>query len=69
MVSAVISLAHSLGLKAIAEGVEQPHHLAELKTLGCEYAQGYLYSKAKSADNWDSYVISKGIFEFSSEKI
>jgi predicted signal transduction protein with EAL and GGDEF domain len=42
IVTAVVSLSHALGLQAIAEGVETPLQMAELKTLGCEYAQGYL---------------------------
>ncbi len=41
--TAVVSLAHALGLRAVAEGVETPEQLAELRTLGCELAQGYLF--------------------------
>jgi diguanylate cyclase (GGDEF)-like protein/PAS domain S-box-containing protein len=43
IVTAIISLAHALGLHATAEGVETPHQLAELRTLGCELAQGHLF--------------------------
>jgi len=41
----IISLAHQLGIKAIAEGVETLNHLQHLQKLACEEAQGYLFSK------------------------
>ena len=41
----IISLAHQLGIKAIAEGVETHTHLRHLQALNCEEAQGYLFSK------------------------
>jgi EAL domain-containing protein (putative c-di-GMP-specific phosphodiesterase class I) len=37
-------LAHSLGLNVVAEGTETEEQIKELKRLGCEMAQGYLYS-------------------------
>jgi diguanylate cyclase (GGDEF)-like protein/PAS domain S-box-containing protein len=48
--TAVVSLAHALGLRAVAEGVETPEQLAELRTLGCEMAQGYLFGKPQPAE-------------------
>jgi EAL domain-containing protein (putative c-di-GMP-specific phosphodiesterase class I) len=48
--TAVVSLAHALGLRAVAEGVETPEQLAELRTLGCELAQGYLFGKPEPAE-------------------
>ena len=51
--TAIVSLAHALGLRAIAEGVETPEQLAELRTLGCEYAQGFLFGRPVPASNVD----------------
>jgi EAL domain-containing protein (putative c-di-GMP-specific phosphodiesterase class I) len=45
MVSAIVALAHTLGMEVVAEGVETAEQYAHLKALGCEYAQGYYFSK------------------------
>lgn len=41
----IITLAHALGLDVISEGVETQEQLEILQTLGCEYAQGFFFSK------------------------
>lgn len=45
LVPAIITIAHSLGMSAIAEGVETQQQLAKLRTLNCGFGQGYLFSK------------------------
>ena len=44
IVKAIIDLAHSLGLNVVAEGIETQEQLKILKSLGCEYGQGYLFA-------------------------
>ncbi|MGH9516254.1 MAG: putative bifunctional diguanylate cyclase/phosphodiesterase [Terriglobales bacterium] len=44
IVRLIISLAHSLGLKVVAEGTETQDEVSELKHLKCEMVQGFLYS-------------------------
>ncbi len=44
IVSAIISMARSLKLETIAEGVETAQHALRLASLGCDFAQGYYYS-------------------------
>jgi len=46
---AIVSLAHALGIDAIAEGVESEEQADRLRELGCELAQGYLLGKPKPA--------------------
>jgi diguanylate cyclase (GGDEF)-like protein len=45
IVQGAISVAHSLGLHIVAEGVETEDHRARLLSLGCDAAQGYLFSR------------------------
>lgn len=45
LTESIIALIHRLGLKAVAEGVEQDSQLAKLKEYGCDAVQGYLFSR------------------------
>lgn len=49
VVSTIILLAHALGLKVIAEGVETDDQRAQLLSIGCDEIQGYLYGKPMPA--------------------
>ena len=49
IVTAVVTLAHSLGLAAVAEGLETPQQLAALRAIGCDFAQGYLFGRPQPA--------------------
>jgi EAL domain-containing protein (putative c-di-GMP-specific phosphodiesterase class I) len=48
MVRSTINLSHELGLRVVAEGIEDAQTLELLRSLGCDYAQGYFIGKAMS---------------------
>jgi EAL domain-containing protein (putative c-di-GMP-specific phosphodiesterase class I) len=50
LIRSTINLAHALGLRVVAEGVEEQAALDLLSSFGCDVAQGYLISKPKPAD-------------------
>ena len=56
IVVAVITLAHALGLRAIAEGVETPEQRTRLSELGCDLVQGYLYSEPVSGAEFEKLL-------------
>jgi len=45
IVAAIISMAHDLGLKVVAEGVERPEQLQFLRERNCDYVQGFFFGK------------------------
>ena len=59
IVGAVIQLARELGMQTIAEGVESREHVSQLAELGCDIAQGYLYSKPLPAADFVEWLVEK----------
>jgi EAL domain-containing protein (putative c-di-GMP-specific phosphodiesterase class I) len=53
---AIIVMAHKLGLKVIAEGVETHEQNRLLATIGCDYVQGYFNSKPIPAQQFESFM-------------
>jgi EAL domain-containing protein (putative c-di-GMP-specific phosphodiesterase class I) len=45
LIGSMVSIAHGLGLKVVAEGVEKKHQADYMTKLGCEYLQGYYFSR------------------------
>ena len=50
LVNASIAMAHGLGLKVVAEGVETEEQANSLKIMNCDYVQGYYFSKPITPD-------------------
>jgi diguanylate cyclase (GGDEF)-like protein/PAS domain S-box-containing protein len=58
LVNAAIKMAGALGLKVVAEGVETEQQAAVLSSLGCDWAQGYLFGKPMPRDEFTSSLKS-----------
>lgn len=56
LVKTIVAMAHGLGMQAIAEGVETAEQVEFLKEIGCEYAQGYWFSRPLPAIKIDSFL-------------
>jgi diguanylate cyclase (GGDEF)-like protein/PAS domain S-box-containing protein len=59
---AIIAVAHKLGMKAIAEGIETAEQRDLLRAAGCDFGQGYLFSKPVPSGDFERFL--KGRFDF-----
>ena len=50
----IVQVGRDLGMHVVAEGIEQPRQLAELREMGCGYGQGYLLARPMSAGSVES---------------
>lgn len=55
---AIIVMAKKLGIKVVAEGIETREQLKILKAMGCDYGQGYLFSKPLAKDAFEALLKS-----------
>lgn len=55
---AIISMAHKLGIKVIAEGIERPAQQALLRQFGCDFGQGFLIAKPKNLEDFKTFLKS-----------
>jgi diguanylate cyclase (GGDEF)-like protein/PAS domain S-box-containing protein len=56
LVASIVAMGRILGMKVVAEGVEEADQLERLKRIGCDYVQGYYYSKPLPADEFEAFV-------------
>ncbi len=56
LVSAMIAIGRSFGMRTVAEGVEHEEELAVLAELGCDYAQGYVVGRPMPADRFMDWL-------------
>ncbi|OIR11065.1 cyclic di-GMP phosphodiesterase Gmr [mine drainage metagenome] len=61
LTEAIIVMAHKLGIRTIAEGVETEQQRDLLKSFGCDYVQGFLYSPAVPAAEFEKMVARRTI--------
>lgn len=63
IVSAIIGMAHAMGIKVIAEGVENNEQLTLLNELGCDQVQGYYISRPKPQEDASTLLQEQNILE------
>jgi len=56
----VVQLGHDLGLRVIAEGIEQPRQLSALREMGCGYGQGFLIARPMAASGVEALIRTTG---------
>lgn len=56
IISSIISMSRSLGLRVVAEGVETTEQLALLSALGCDEAQGFIFARPLPASEYDQLL-------------
>jgi len=56
LVDSTVALAHRLGLRTVAEGIEDPPVLRWLREAGCEFGQGFLFSRGLEAEEFERWL-------------
>ncbi|GGD74484.1 EAL domain-containing protein [Lacimicrobium alkaliphilum] len=65
IVSTIITMAHNMGLKVVAEGVDDIRQVSILKKMGCDQVQGYLFSHPVSSEAIQDLLIQDNPFSLS----
>ena len=56
VVKSIIDMGHNMKMTLIAEGVEEKSQISILNTFGCDYYQGYYYSRPLNIDDLDRFL-------------
>ena len=59
IVASTIDLARNLGLRAVAEGIEDPRVSGELVRMGCTEGQGYAFARPLAADEFIAWAVER----------
>ncbi|MBR4510628.1 MAG: EAL domain-containing protein [Ruminococcus sp.] len=57
-VAAMISMGHIMGFDVISEGVEEPEQIEALRSIGCDFIQGFIWGRPMSAEDAEKLVNS-----------
>lgn len=63
IIESVVSLAHSLGIMVIAEGVETEREVNFLRSVNCEVVQGYLYGRPVAVEEFETLLVNCDVGE------
>ncbi len=67
IVKTIVSMAHNLGMRVIAEGIESEDQFHTLKSLNCEYGQGYLFSPPQPAEAMEQLLAEDSFSDFAAD--
>lgn len=67
IVQSIVSLAHSLGLDVVAEGLEKREQLMQLKHITCDYGQGFYFAKPLSREEVETLLARNELKQFCPE--
>ena len=59
LTTAIVAMAHGLGCRVVAEGIETPAQLAFLQRQNCDEAQGYLFARPMPAEECESWLLER----------
>ncbi|WRH68840.1 MAG: EAL domain-containing protein [Planktothrix sp. GU0601_MAG3] len=69
LIRTIITLAHGLGMDVVAEGIETKSQLNQLSLLGCEWGQGFLFSKPLNTIDATQYIAEFSSFKWQQERV